>query len=642
MQLKLTLLFVFSVQWAMAQSIVWISDCADKSFCMNNNSCTQGKVFMTQQAVTNCNFSNMLNYSYRIDLNNNGSTDIISSEDTVNTNFAPGTHKITWKATDNCGNASTCSYLFTVKDCQPPSLLCINGLTQGLDPATCSLSFKAPSFILNLSDNCTPANQIQTGIRKFGTGSGFPSDTVVTYGKCDVGTNFVEIWVKDGNGVTNSCQNYVLVQPNSGGCSCDPDGDLNIKACFRSVLNNKYYDYVLRAAVQSTAGVQTAYNSVKMLNGVDSCGVLAFSKLPFGGSYKAAVWAERSVIGDNPLAGVSTYDLVLITRHILSIQPFTSFYQLFAADVNKSQSVTSFDVVELRKLILGIYVNLPAVPSWTFIQPVANPGNLMGFSMVKDTYQISLTNLLADTTVGNLPFVAVKYGDVNPIPNSAWDAASRGGDLPLLFEERRMVQGTVQVLQLTPSAPLELDGWQMALHLDLDKVEFLGLEGVPEENYHLDELGNLRILWWDAQTGHFGLNSPLIGIKLYIKSSSYPSEFIQLAEAVLACEAYPAGTGKRLRWVLERRGDAGVALSLPSPNPFVDQTRVVMDLAAPQPIWLEVYDLQGRVLYSWNKEDAEGFYNLTIPEAVFAGPGVYLYRLKVGRKTYQGELVKLR
>jgi hypothetical protein len=53
--------------------------------------------------------------------------------------------------------------------------------------------------------------------------------------------------------------------------------------------------------------------------------------------------------------GVSTFDLVVISRHILGVQTFTSDYQYVAADINKSNSVTTFDVVELRKLILFIY-----------------------------------------------------------------------------------------------------------------------------------------------------------------------------------------------------------------------------------------------------------------------------------------------
>ncbi|MBK7937144.1 MAG: hypothetical protein IPJ82_08605 [Lewinellaceae bacterium] len=70
---------------------------------------------------------------------------------------------------------------------------------------------------------------------------------------------------------------------------------------------------------------------------------------------------------DNPLNGVSTYDLVLISKHILGLEPLNSPYKMIAADANKSNSITTFDIVEIRKLILGIYNELPNNTSWRFV-----------------------------------------------------------------------------------------------------------------------------------------------------------------------------------------------------------------------------------------------------------------------------------
>jgi hypothetical protein len=70
---------------------------------------------------------------------------------------------------------------------------------------------------------------------------------------------------------------------------------------------------------------------------------------------------------DNPLNGVTTYDLVLISKHILGLEPLNSPYKMIAADANKSGSITTFDIVEIRKLILGIYTELPNNTSWRFV-----------------------------------------------------------------------------------------------------------------------------------------------------------------------------------------------------------------------------------------------------------------------------------
>jgi hypothetical protein len=58
---------------------------------------------------------------------------------------------------------------------------------------------------------------------------------------------------------------------------------------------------------------------------------------------------------DDPLNGVSTLDLIRIQKHLLGLTPFTSPYEFIAADANRSSSVTALDLIELRKLILGIY-----------------------------------------------------------------------------------------------------------------------------------------------------------------------------------------------------------------------------------------------------------------------------------------------
>jgi hypothetical protein len=39
-------------------------------------------------------------------------------------------------------------------------------------------------------------------------------------------------------------------------------------------------------------------------------------------------------------------DLVLISKHILGLEPLNSPYKMIAADANKSNSITTFDIVE--------------------------------------------------------------------------------------------------------------------------------------------------------------------------------------------------------------------------------------------------------------------------------------------------------
>ena len=74
------------------------------------------------------------------------------------------------------------------------------------------------------------------------------------------------------------------------------------------------------------------------------------------------------------LDGISTYDLVLISRYILGLESLLP-WKVLAADINCSGSVTSYDIVTGRKLILGIDTNLPC-NKWRFVaDPVLTTAN---------------------------------------------------------------------------------------------------------------------------------------------------------------------------------------------------------------------------------------------------------------------------
>jgi hypothetical protein len=116
------------------------------------------------------------------------------------------------------------------------------------------------------------------------------------------------------------------------------------------------------------------------------------------------------------LNGVTTYDLVLISKHILGVEPLGSPYRMIAADANKSNSITTFDIVEFRKLLLGIDDTLPNNTSWRFVSRnfvFTNPDNPftdtipeeIGFTIPPPTNQVS--------------FYGIKIGDVNEFCRTA-------------------------------------------------------------------------------------------------------------------------------------------------------------------------------------------------------------------------------
>lgn len=77
------------------------------------------------------------------------------------------------------------------------------------------------------------------------------------------------------------------------------------------------------------------------------------------------------------LSGVSTIDLVKIQRHILGLEKFSEPCSTWAADVNDDNRINGRDLVEIRKLILGISTELPSDNTEVFLEEGRMAGELI-------------------------------------------------------------------------------------------------------------------------------------------------------------------------------------------------------------------------------------------------------------------------
>lgn len=114
---------------------------------------------------------------------------------------------------------------------------------------------------------------------------------------------------------------------------------------------------------------------------------------------------------DEPINGVTAFDLLLIRKHILNSTPFNTPYQFLAADVDFSGTITTFDILTLRKIILNIETNFPTGQSWLFIPTdyeflTSNPLNEAYPTSLKVESRYYSRPLILD-------FTGIKLGDVN-------------------------------------------------------------------------------------------------------------------------------------------------------------------------------------------------------------------------------------
>lgn len=147
--------------------------------------------------------------------------------------------------------------------------------------------------------------------------------------------------------------------------------------------------------------------STSLVTRTDVSGNFSFANVPGGGDY--TITASRDT---NVLNGVSTLDLVAMSKHILNIEPLDSPWKMLSADINKSNSITTFDIVEARKTILGVYDAFPLLPSWRFLPAgttFSNPQNPFASGIPQSS--IGITNLQGPQT--NVNFKGFKVGDLN-------------------------------------------------------------------------------------------------------------------------------------------------------------------------------------------------------------------------------------
>ncbi|MEI6409231.1 MAG: HYR domain-containing protein [Bacteroidota bacterium] len=589
-----------------------------------------------------------------------------------------GKHKIKWIIEDGCGNESFCEYNFEVKDCKKPTVVCLNGLSVNIMP-TQMIQLWASDFQQYAEDNCTPANQVKIGIRRSGTGTGFPKDksgnpiTSVNFTCDDLGTQLVELWGLDLAGNADYCETYVIVQDNAGNCVSDPNA-AKVAGALATESNNGVEEGSV-AISGSGNGIPT-FNFTTMTS---TQGAYNFNAVP-----KSTNSTVTPLKDDNPLNGVSTYDLVLISKHILGIEPLNSPYKMIAADANKSGSITTFDIVELRKLILGIYSELPFNTSWRFVdKSFAFPNPLNPFQT-----QFPETKLISDIQSNHIAedFVSVKVGDVNGtvIANSLMNADDRAAGTLLLDvnsptptlpgregdgaasgisgrDAGAVRAGEIFTVTLTPDQIVQ--GYQFTLNTKgLEVVDIAGLKG---ENY---------AVFTDAIT--FSVDGPtaqnVISLTFEATKPGKLSNMLSISSRITKAEAYAQNPGGTVSLPLgaDKGGALNVALRFNAgstqtisgvgfelyqnqPNPFVDKTFIGFNLPLPAEarsaqagasslttVTLTVYDETGRLLHTQKGDFAKGYNSFMLEKALLKGTGVLYYKVETATDSATKQMIQ--
>jgi hypothetical protein len=178
------------------------------------------------------------------------------------------------------------------------------------------------------------------------------------------------------------------------------------KVCPNSADKLKIAGTIAMEGAGNLQGVPVTLSGSSMQSDTtDADGNYEFVNINKGGDFTVTPQLDK-----NHLNGVSTFDLVLIQKHILGIQPLESPYKMIAADVNNSKSISALDMVQIRKLILNIDKHFANNTSWRFVDAAYR------FPDPKNPWSTSFSEVMGvNDLVKNVRanFVAIKVGDVN-------------------------------------------------------------------------------------------------------------------------------------------------------------------------------------------------------------------------------------
>ena len=345
----------------------------------------------------------------------------------------------------------------------------------------------------------------------------------------------------------------------------------------------------------------------------------------------------------NPLNGVTTYDLILIAKHILGLQQIQSPYKMIAADANNSNSITSFDLVELRKLILGIYTELPNNDSWRFVdKSYVFPDSLNPFS----TAFPETTSYVVNVSSFSVEFVGIKIGDLNGSALAHSFTGTEGEDRAAAYlqvPERYLQAGETIELPLYAAEAADWEGFQFSMRydselLELESVEPGVLPDMDADNFNAAVPGVLNASWFSLAAQPVGPQAALCTLRLRARAPLRTQDALWLDESgSLRAEAYDAGGPRRLG--LLYKNERGVSASA-RPNPTTAGFEITLDMPAAGALELVLSDALGRVRYRAEYAPGAGVQTLQAPAEAMPEAGLYFWSVQCGGAQWQGRVVK--
>ncbi|MBK8965936.1 MAG: hypothetical protein IPM36_04520 [Lewinellaceae bacterium] len=379
-------------------------------------------------------------------------------------------------------------------------------------------------------------------------------------------------------------ETHVIVQDNMGICGTNFG---NVAGALKTEGANGQED-----ATVTLTGSHRALPGGGLSDITNQTGDSMLTAVPLAGDFTLTPKKDN-----DPLNGVSTFDLVLINKHILGLEPLNTPYKMIAADANNSRSITTFDIVELRKLILGIYTGCRTTRRGALRQDLHVPEPEQSVCCdLPETKQIA--NMQA--SMDDEDFVSVKTGDVNgnAVTSSLMSTEDRtAGTLLFDVEDRAVKAG--EEFTVTFKAAEKVRGYQFTMNYN--NLELVNI--APGASMQLDNFGvfakeGALTTSWD------GANQAEFALTFRAKANGQLGQMLGVSTRITKAEAYNAGA-ERLSVAFRFNGAngstiAGLGFELyqNTPNPFINKTQIGFYLPEAAEATLSIFDRSGRMIFT--------------------------------------------
>lgn len=565
-----------------------------------------------RNSATDCTPANLLKWTYQIDPNNDGVAPFINgTTNDASGTYPVGTHKITWTVEDQCGNQTSCNYTFVVRDRKKPTPYCLSEVTTVIMPSSGEVAIWASDFDLGSFDNCP-------GALRFSLSSNI-NETSRIYNCSQLGENTVTMYVWDAAGNSDFCTVTINIQANGTACSGS-----RLAGNIGTTENEMVKD--VSVVLENLNSNET---KAFMTN---NQGHFEFVGMPEQISYQMT--PEKDV---DHLNGVSTLDLVIMQRHILGTQKFNSGYQFLAADVNHDEKVTAADLVELRKLILGIYSNLPSNKSWRFfdksstISDIAQPWSTPEFIRVNNF----------NTSLMNNDFVAVKVGDINnsAVTNATSNETESRGKRNLILStvDQAFQAGDVVKMDITAENFANMVGAQWTLTFDAASLEYQNITSgaikFGKENINIEQAqkGMLALSWNEINGKSFAKDEVLFTLEFRAAANNTIANTLQVSSDITKAEAYTNDLSEldvKLEFRNGSTSEVAFELEQNNPNPFTTSTAISFSLPQAGEANLTIYDITGKIVKTVKNVYPKGKSEIIITADEINAQGVLFYELE--------------